>query len=251
MLMLQKSHVEGMRALLYFTAWVQDQKVLYPEDESWDALDDLLLPMVKGYSSEKAYELLSQALQVFGGSGFLQDYPLEQYIRDAKIDTLYEGTTGIQGLDLFFRKIIRDQGQTITKLSEQILDLVKGGSDSFAVERELLGAALENAQGQLGALVGYAMASQAEATEIYKAGLHTNHLLESLSEVVIAWLLLRHAEIAELALESAVDADKEYYEGKIASARFFVHNVLPKVEYRRRLAETETGWLMDLPVESF
>ncbi|MBT8249693.1 MAG: acyl-CoA dehydrogenase [Acidimicrobiia bacterium] len=251
MLMLQKSHVEGMRALLYFTAWVQDQKVRFPEDEAWDALDDLLLPLVKGYSSEKAYELLAQSLQVFGGSGFLQDYPIEQYIRDAKIDTLYEGTTGIQGLDLFFRKIIRDQGQTVTKLAERVLEVVKGGSDEFSVERELLGNALENTQGQIGALVGYAMASQSDPTELYKAGLHTNHLLESLSEVVIGWLLLRHAEIAHEALAGSDESDRAFYEGKIASARFFARNVLPAIEHRRRLAETETGWLMDLPTESF
>ncbi len=251
MLMLQKSHVEGMRALLYFTAWVQDQQMLEPENEEWAALDDLLLPMVKGYSSEKAYELLAQSLQVLGGSGFLQDYPIEQYIRDAKIDTLYEGTTGIQGLDLFFRKIIRDQGRTVTKLGERILDLVKGGSDTFAVEREMLGEALENAQGQLGAMVGYTLASQAEPTELYKAGLHTNHLLESLSEVILGWLLLRHAELAERALDTASEGDRAFYEGKIASARFFARNVLPQIEHRRRLAETETGWLMELPDESF
>ena len=90
MLMLQKSHAEGMRALLYYTSWVQDQKELDPDNEYMERLDDLLLPLVKGYSSEKAYELLAQSLQVLGGSGFTTDYPIEQYIRDSKIDTVYE-----------------------------------------------------------------------------------------------------------------------------------------------------------------
>ena len=79
-------------------------------DEAAERLNDLLLPLVKGVGSERSYELLAQSLQTLGGSGYLQDYPIEQYIRDAKIDTLYEGTTAIQGLDLFFRKIVRDKG---------------------------------------------------------------------------------------------------------------------------------------------
>jgi alkylation response protein AidB-like acyl-CoA dehydrogenase len=103
MLMLQKSYAEGLRALWMYTAWTLDKMRLEPGDQYWADLNDLLLPMVKGYSSEKAYELLAQSLQVFGGSGFTKDYPIEQYIRDAKIDTLYEGTTAIQALDLFFR----------------------------------------------------------------------------------------------------------------------------------------------------
>jgi alkylation response protein AidB-like acyl-CoA dehydrogenase len=103
MLMTQKAHAEGLRALVLYTAWVQDQVILHPGDDRWERLNDLLLPLVKGYSSEKAYQLLSMSLQVFGGSGYTQDYPMEQYIRDARIDTIYEGTTGIQALDLCFR----------------------------------------------------------------------------------------------------------------------------------------------------
>jgi hypothetical protein len=190
MLMLQKAYSEGLRALWLYAAMTLDKMHLDPDDTYWAKLNDLLLPMVKGYSSEKAYELLATSLQVFGGSGFTVDYPIEQYIRDAKIDTLYEGTTAIQGLDLFFRKIARDKGQTLTKLAEQILEYVKGGSDEFSVERAALGSALEQVQNHVGTLVGYSMASMQEPSEIYKAGLHTNALLESLSEIVIAWLLL-------------------------------------------------------------
>ena len=203
MLMLQKAHVEGMRALLYYTSWVQDQKKLHPDDTYLAKLDDLLLPLVKGYSSETAYTLLGQSLQVFGGSGFTKDYPLEQYIRDVKIDSLYEGTTGIQALDLFFRKIVRDQGQTLMQLGQEILQLVKGGAEELAVERDLLGTALEDVQNHVGVLVGHSMASMQNPPEIYKTGLHANALLESLSEVVISWLMLRQAEIAMAALPDA------------------------------------------------
>ncbi len=253
MLMLQKSYAEGLRALLMYTAWVQDQVVRFPDDDHWDRLNDLLLPMVKGYSSEKAYELLATSLQVFGGSGFTQDYPIEQYIRDAKIDTLYEGTTGIQAMDLFFRKIARDQGQTLTKLAAEIAEFVKDTEDGdvLAKEREMLGQGLDNAQAQLGVLVNHLMGSMQEPTEIYKVGLRLNANLESLSEVVIAWQLLRHAEIAAAALPSAEGDDKAFYEGKIASARFFVRDALPKIAIRRAATEAEDGWLMDFPDEAF
>src|SRR3954453_7964281 len=123
-LMTQKAYAEGMRALVLYTASVQDDiqvKQAAGEDASaLIGLNDLLLPVVKGYGSEKSYEQLAQSLQTFGGSGYLQEYPIEQYIRDAKIDTLYEGTTAIQGQDYFFRKIVRDQGQAMTALSEEI-----------------------------------------------------------------------------------------------------------------------------------
>ncbi|MEE8330490.1 MAG: acyl-CoA dehydrogenase [Acidimicrobiia bacterium] len=253
MLMLQKAHAEGMRAIVYYTGWVQDQKERFPDDEYWDKLSDLLLPMVKGYSSEKAYEVLAQSLQVFGGSGFTKDYPIEQYIRDAKIDTLYEGTTGIQALDLVFRKIVKDQGATLTRFAGEIMETVKGGAadDAFTLEREALATALEDAQAHLGIMVGHAMASQEEPTELYKAGLLSNHLLWSLSEVVVAWLLLRHAEVAQAALAADPGADKEFYEGKVAAARFFNRTALRKVSMRLRWAEAEDGALMDIPDEAF
>ncbi len=251
MLMLQKAHVEGMRALLYYTAWALDQARLDPADGHWGRLADLLLPMVKGYSSEKAYELLGQSLQVFGGSGYTRDYPMEQYIRDVKIDSLYEGTTGIQALDLFFRKIVRDQGRTLSWLAEEVLELVKGGSEEFDTERALLGTALEDVQAQIGVMVGHAMASTGEPAEIYKTGLHANSLLEGLAEVVIAWLLLRHAEVALRALPEAAARDRDFYEGKVASARFFARHALPKAGIRRQAAEAEDGALMELSDAAF
>jgi hypothetical protein len=251
MLMLQKSHAEGLRALLYYTGWVQDQKLRFPGEESWEKLDDFLLPLVKGYSSEKAYELLATSLQVFGGSGFTQDYPIEQYIRDTKIDTLYEGTTAIQALDLFFRKIARDQGQTLTGLAGQVLEMVKGGPEELAAERELLGKALDNTQGHLGVMVGHLMGAQQDPSGLYKLGLHANTLLESVAEVTIAWLLLRHAEVALAALPDAGERDKVFYEGKVASARFFTRHALPKTLLRREAAELEDGSLMELADEAF
>lgn len=249
MLMLQKAHAEGLRALWSYAAYCQDQARISSDPQAWEKRADFLLPLVKGYSSEKAYELLATSLQVFGGSGFTQDYPIEQYIRDAKIDTLYEGTTGIQALDLFFRKIARDQGATVAALSNEIVEFVKGGidNDPISVEREMLGRLLDDAQAHLGVLVGHAMAAMAgQPTEIYKTGLQTNALLDSMAEVVIAWQLLRHAEIAIVGAD-----DDPFLAGKVASARFFVRHVAPKISGRRGAAEAEDGALMNLPVEAF
>jgi len=253
MLIQQKAYAEGMRALTMYSAWVLDQIQLHPEEPYWAKLSDLLLPLVKGYCSEKAYDLMGQCLQVLGGSGFTKDYPLEQYVRDLKIDSLYEGTTGIQALDLFFRKIARDRGETLMRMAAGIIETVKGGGsdDPFTRERELLGKAMEDSQGQLGVMVGNTMAAMQDPAVIYKVGLHTNALLESLAEVVMGWLLLRHAEVAHEALPGASAKDKAFYEGKIASARWFAANVLPRAALRRTLAEGEQGELMALSDEAF
>jgi alkylation response protein AidB-like acyl-CoA dehydrogenase len=249
MLMMQKAWAEGLRALVLYTAWVQDQARLHPEDDTWERRNDLLLPLVKGYSSEKAYALLSTSLQVFGGSGYTQDYPIEQYIRDAKIDTIYEGTTGIQALDLFFRKIARDQGAALASLAGEIVAFVKGGRDKdpLASEREALGQALDDVQAHLGSMVEHLMAHVGgDRDEIYKVGLHANPLLESMAEVVIAWQMLRQAEVAV----AKADIDP-FYQGKVESMRWVIAEVGPKIEARRRAAEAEQGSLMRLPVEAF
>ncbi len=249
MLMNLKSYSEGLRALAMYTAWVQDQAILHPEDDGWERRSDLLLPLVKGYSSERAYEQLADALQVFGGSGFTQDYPLEQYIRDTKIDTIYEGTTGIQALDFFFRKVARDQGETLASLSAEIAEFVKGGGDGdpLALEREKLGELHEDVQTHIGSMVANLMTSLAgEKEAIYRVGLQTNALLDSVAEMIISWQLLRQAEIAL----PKIDQDP-FYKGKVESARWFLDHAAVAVQGRRALAESEDGHIMNLPVEAF
>ncbi len=270
-LMEQKSHAEGMRALVMFTGWVQDMAQVAgegtEEHATWLKREDLLLPLVKGYCSEKAYELLgSVTLQTFGGSGYTQDYPIEQYVRDAKIDTLYEGTTAIQALDLLFRKIVKDQGQTLTWLADLVRETIKagGGDDTFESERALLDKALEDAQAHLGVLLTHAMASLEEATRdrIHLAGLQSTAFLFSLAEVVIAWLLLRQGEVAQARLTALAageapmvghshDDEVAFYTGKVAGARWFVRNAGPKIAMRRHTAEQEDGALMQVPVAAF
>jgi alkylation response protein AidB-like acyl-CoA dehydrogenase len=258
-LMLQKAYAEGMRALVLFTASQQDT-VLDAASRGEDTteasrLNDLLLPLVKGCGSERSYELLgSQSLQTFGGSGFLQDYPIEQYIRDAKIDTLYEGTTAIQGMDLFFRKIVRDQGAALTGLVGQIQAFVdsEAGNGRLKNERELLANGLADVQGMVETMVGYLTSAMEDQASMYKVGLNTSRLLLSLGDVVIGWLLLRQAEVALNALTAGDPGkDKDFYEGKVAAAKFFARNVLPKIAAERQIAEATDNALMDVPESAF
>src|SRR3954452_12932744 len=150
-LMLQKSSSEALRALVIYTATWQDKVAIAQaagDEKAAKAaakVNDLLLPLVKGVGSERAYELLGhESLQTFGGSGFLQDYPIEQYVRDAKIDTLYEGTTAIQSLDLIFRKIVKDQGQALASVATEMQTFIdtEAGNGQLKEERLALGKAL-------------------------------------------------------------------------------------------------------------
>ncbi|MGB3859801.1 MAG: acyl-CoA dehydrogenase [Ornithinimicrobium sp.] len=270
-LMLQKSYAEGLRALMLFTATFQDsvhaaQTLSGSEmlEQGSDAhlaqrVNDLLLPLVKGCGSERAWVLLgTESLQVFGGSGFLADYPVEQYVRDAKIDSLYEGTTAIQGLDFFFRKIVRDRGEAMGYLSQQILSLVKGGGadDAFASEREILGSALAHFQSMVEFLVGRAMAadprSGGQPTDIYDVGQHTTRLLLCAGDLLVGWLLLRQAEVAQAALTvDASPADHDFYTGKVAAARFFASEVLPRLASDAQVVTSGSSGLMNVPESAF
>jgi hypothetical protein len=257
MLMRQKAWAEGMRALVLYTATVQDQVELSQHNGQVDdlavRLNDLLLPIVKGYGSEKAYELLATSLQIFGGSGFTQDYPIEQYIRDAKIDTLYEGTTTIQGMDLFFRKIVRDKGSALGKLAAEIQEFAKGdpGNGVLAKERELLEQALEDVQGIVNHMVNDLMSSVEETRNVYKVGLNTTRALMALGDLVVGWLLLRQAAVASEKVDAATGRDKAFYQGKIASARWFAASVFPELTSKRAIAEATDLSLMELDEAAF
>ena len=258
-LMLQKSYSEGMRALVLYTAMWQDKvaqaRLTGGEDDMAERINDLLLPIVKGVGSERSYEMLAQSLQTLGGSGFLQDYPIEQYIRDSKIDTLYEGTTAIQGLDFFFRKMVRDQFQAITKVAAEITETVKNTADGdqLAAERVLLGKALEDVQGLIGALGGWAMQSQqGDLSELYKVGLNTTRLLMAVGDLVIGWLLVRQAEVALAALDNGPSAkDVEFYKGKVAAAKWFAQNRLPLLAGEKLAAEQTNLEVMEISEDAF
>jgi hypothetical protein len=255
MLMQQKAYAEGLRSLYIYTAGWLDRALLAEDsgDEEAAALahsvNDLLLPVVKGFGSERSYALLSGSLQVFGGSGFLQDYPIEQYIRDTKIDTLYEGTTGIQGQDFFFRKIARDRQVAWTALTGEIeafLGEVEG-EDRLKAERAQLAAALGDVRAMAATLLDWNTAARENAAEVYKVGQNTTRLLMSVGDLLVGWLLTRQAAVALRALDAGASAaDTEFYQGKLAVARFYTGTVLPELSARRSVLEHTDNALMDV-----
>ncbi|HEY2442251.1 MAG TPA: acyl-CoA dehydrogenase [Streptosporangiaceae bacterium] len=256
MLMLQKAYAEGMRALVLYTASYQDavqvEAAAGLAGELTARLNDLLLPIVKGVGSERSYELLTLSLQTLGGSGFLQDYPIEQYIRDAKIDSLYEGTTAIQGLDLFFRKIVRDNGGALQHLLAQVSEFAasEAGNGRLKAERAALARAVTDIEGILAAMTGFLTGAMEQPDEIYRVGLNTNRLLLALGDLLIGWLLARQADVALRALDQGT-ADEDFYLGKVAAARFFAATVLPRLAAERQIAEETSLDLMELPETAF
>ncbi|NUW43972.1 acyl-CoA dehydrogenase [Nonomuraea rhodomycinica] len=249
-LMLQKAYAEGMRALVLYTATFQDAIQMDPDDRHAHAMNDLLLPLVKGVGSERSYELLARSLQTLGGSGYLQDYPIEQYIRDAKIDSLYEGTTAIQGLDLFFRKILRNQGAAVGALLAEINAFAgsEAGNGRLKEERALLAEAAADVKVMGDTMAGWALSSLEQPQEVYKVGLNTTRLLLALGDLVIGWLLLRQAEVA---LARLADGEDPFYQGKVAAASFFAKTVLPRLAAERRVLAGTGQELMELPEEAF
>jgi alkylation response protein AidB-like acyl-CoA dehydrogenase len=258
-LMLNKAYAEGLRALVLYTATTQD-RIIIGEHEGKDvtldeAINDLLLPIVKGAGSERSYDQLAQALQTFGGSGYLQDYPLEQYIRDAKIDTLYEGTTAIQGQDFFFRKIVKNKGVALGALSAEITQFLESIADEGRLkeERAAVQKGLEDLGGIVAAMFQQLMSAQEDVRNVYKVGQNTTRLLLSAGDLMVGYLLLRQAAVALRKLDSngLSDADRAFYEGKPAVARFFALSVLPELSARRTVTESIDNSLMDVPEAAF
>ncbi|WP_336083056.1 acyl-CoA dehydrogenase [Nocardia sp. SSK8] len=249
-LLLQKAYAEGLRAVYLYTAAHQDavvaERVSGADADLAARVNDLLLPIVKGVGSERAYQYLTESLQTFGGSGFLQDYPIEQYIRDAKIDSLYEGTTAIQAQDFFFRKIARDRGVALAHVAGQIQKFLDDSSeDVLKDERALLATALADVQAMTAQLTQHLLAAADSPHELYKIGLESVRFLLAVGDLLVGWRLLVAAQVSSATLATH-DDDRPFYEGKIAAASFFARTVLPRLTSDRAvIAQIDTS-VMDL-----
>jgi alkylation response protein AidB-like acyl-CoA dehydrogenase len=254
-LMTQKAYAEGLRALYMYAAAHQNDDVAEHVSGADPAMahrvDDLLLPIVKGVGSERAYEFLTESLQTLGGSGFLQDYPIEQYVRDAKIDSLYEGTTAIQALDFIFRKIFRDNGGALSHVTSQIATTLASCDVTLTMQAQSLRAALEDVEAMATTLTGYLLAASEEPTAIYKIGLASVRFLLAVGDLLIGWRLLVAADVAQAALASGPQKDEAFYQGKIATAAFFASNMLPNINAVRRIIENIDDDIMRMSEAAF
>ncbi|ART67448.1 acyl-CoA dehydrogenase [Mycobacterium dioxanotrophicus] len=254
-LLTQKAYAEGLRGVYLYTAAHQNSDVALhvsgADAELAHRVNDLLLPIVKGVGSERAYEVLTESLQTLGGSGFLQDYPIEQYIRDAKIDSLYEGTTAIQALDFFFRKIVRDQGSALAHVAAQISATINAESTELQPEIARLATALTDVQAMAATLTGYLMSAQEQPEQLYKVGLGSVRFLLAVGDLLIGWRLLHGAQIAVAALATSSERDRPFYQGKVAAAKFFAHNMLPLLTSVREIIDSIDGDVMELDNAAF
>ena len=264
-LMTQKSFAEGLRALVLYTASIQDRIALAraaaaPTTTPSGSTTCCCRSSRATARSAPGCCSAPSRCRPSADRDSCSDYPIEQYVRDAKIDTLYEGTTAIQGQDLFFRKIVRDQGRALGDVRSDRAWLAArrpAGTGQLKEERELLQTGLADVGAIVATMVGDLTAAapgrpDGDPRKVYKVGLNTTRLLMAFGDVICAWLLLRGAEVALDRLnEELAPAELAFYEGKVASARWFARTVLPKLAAERAIAEATDLAVMDLPEESF
>lgn len=229
MLLLQKSVVEGATALILQAAMYHDLSTAGEEDERahYHDLLELLTPMVKTYPSEMGRISISNGLQILGGYGFCTDFPLEQYYRDVRITAIYEGTTGIQSLDLLGRKVVMKNGAAMKALTKEIITTIKAAStfDDLKPYAEKLKGASKDLEATLMHLLGFAMKGENERF-IADATL----FMELMSNVVIGWQWLKMATAAKTALVTGnTTFDTAFYESKIHTMKFYFKYELPKI----------------------
>lgn len=239
LLLRQKAYAEGLRALVVYTARWQDRigaaQRGYPSDldvTAMEQVNDLLLPIVKGVGSERAYELLTSALQVFGGSGYLKDYPIEQYCRDARIDTLYEGTTEIQAQDFLYRKVFKNQFAAWSVLVDDLTARLDAVEDSRVAEDVAAAkAALATCSELLvGTLAQWALiATQQDQPDMLHAiGFSTVRTLMTVGDTLVG-VFLTLAAAEALYVADSDDSLREWADGKAAASSYFAATVLPTV----------------------
>jgi alkylation response protein AidB-like acyl-CoA dehydrogenase len=255
MLLDMKSRVEGIRALAVKLANHQDHvRMLTGKDETKLAYHqgqvDLLVPLVKSYGSDQAFRVCETAIQTYGGAGYTRDYPVEQYCRDAKIFSIYEGTNHIQAMDLVGRKLGQSGGANLQAFLADIGQFVQKHSADATI-----GPAVKTLATAAEALGSNAMRMLMwfQTGKLAMVPLQANRFLEMMSETTVAWMLLEGAAIAIEAKKSvaAGHPDGAFYDGKIAAALYFARNVLPGVELKGRLMADEDTSPVDIPDAAF
>jgi alkylation response protein AidB-like acyl-CoA dehydrogenase len=255
MLLEMKGKVEGIRALIYKLALHRDKfAALDGKDDAAAAYHrgqvDLLVPIVKAYSTDQAFHICEMAIQIYGGAGFLKDHPVEQYCRDAKVFSIYEGTNHIQAMDLVGRKLGQGGGANFRAFLGEIGAFVQKHTEHpvLGADVKRLGDAAETI-----AMVAGTMLLWATQRKVALVPLAANRFLEMMGETAIAWLLLDGARIALDKLHDLpADSDEAaFYLGKKHSALFFVRNVLPSVFSKSRILTTEDTSALEIPDAGF
>jgi alkylation response protein AidB-like acyl-CoA dehydrogenase len=259
MLLHMKALVEGIRALAVKLTHHQDQVYVYAAggptpDEAKVAYHqgqvDLLVPLVKAYGSDQGFRVCETAIQTYGGAGFTRDYPVEQYCRDSKIFSIYEGTNHIQAMDLVGRKLGQAGGANLQAYLGDVQKFVTAHS-----AHPTLGTAVKRLGSAQEALAGTAMRMLMwfQSGQLTLVPLSANRFCEMMSELSVGWMLLEGAVVAEAAKAKTADShpDHAFYAGKTAAALYFARNVLPGVEHKAQLLADEDKSPLDIPDAGF
>jgi alkylation response protein AidB-like acyl-CoA dehydrogenase len=252
MLITMKAYVEGMRSLLYFTGYLTDLKTTSDSDEDkakYQGMIDLLIPICKGYVTDKAWEVCSLGVQVYGGYGFIKEYPQEQLLRDCRITMIYEGTNGIQAMDLLGRKLGFNKGKPIMDLMGEIQKTLAQAKEIESLKP--MAASVEAALNKLGEVAMH-LGGKAMSPEVLTAFAFAYPFMEVSGDVVLAWMLLWRATIAARNLEKgAKKKDLAFYEGQVKSAEFFTQTVLPVTQGKMRSILATNSAAIDISEDAF
>ncbi|MCD6585774.1 MAG: acyl-CoA dehydrogenase [Desulfobacteraceae bacterium] len=250
-LMTMKVYIEGMRSLLYYVAWCEDKASTVEDEkekEKYHDLVELLIPIAKGYVTDKAFEVCNGGMQIYGGYGYIKEYPQEQLMRDCRITMIYEGTNGIQSMDLLGRKLGMKKGKLVMDLMGEIMAVTGAakGIDSikdFAVK-------VEEALNKLGEVAMH-MGKIAMSEKALTAFAFSYPFMEVTGDVVMAWMLLWRAQIAATALENAKKKDIPFYAGQLKSAQYFCNTVLPTTLGKMNAILASDGAAIEIDEASF
>jgi 3-(methylthio)propanoyl-CoA dehydrogenase len=251
MLMWMKANIEAMRALALVTASSLDTSTRHPDEKTRKehrAFVELMIPIVKGWSTETASECCSVALQVFGGMGYVEETGIAQQYRDVRITPIYEGTTGIQAMDLVGRKLIRDMGSTATRILKTIKKFAEDAKSSSHAEMRSIAAVLDDA---VDALIDVSQWTGMTAmADVGKAFACSVPYLKLWGVVAGGWQMARAATTAAERI-AANDPDAEFYKAKLATARFYADHVLAQAFWYRHEIKEGAGTVMALAPEQF
>ena len=268
MLMWMKSVTEGIRALLYYAGYCEDRVLIAKDEEElakYQGFLDILIPICKAWSSDMGFRVTELAIQIHGGYGYCREYPVEQFLRDCKISSIYEGTNGIQALDLVGRKLSYKRGALFKSIVAETGNLVKLAKKNYRLK--YIVEPFDDARRQLIEVTRY-FGLKSITEDFMTPVLYATPYLELFGDVAVGFMLLWQSIIADRRLEELYSDEKAdtdakkgelvksnrsaaFYRGKIASAQFFANTVLSLAKGKARAIMSGERSAIDLPEESF
>jgi alkylation response protein AidB-like acyl-CoA dehydrogenase len=251
-LLWMKSYVDGMRSFFYFALFCGAKAFISETEEKrhfYGDLFEILTPIIKDYLAVKGHEVCVQAIQVFGGAGYTKDYLVEQYARDCKITSIFEGTSGIQAMDLLARKIGMKKGMVFMNFLGEIQKTVAQARDAKGLEDAA--GKVEQAANRLGETALH-IGQIAMSAEFKVAFAHALPFLYAMGDTIMAWMLLWRATVADQKLTAGINKkDRAFYDGQIKTAEFFINTELPVTMGKMNAIEAASAAAIEIEDDAF